>query len=241
MAKLAGSVWVVSTQLHFVDGGGVERYFVGINSGATVPSTAVVGSVWVDATRIYYLDETRVARYIPASYIAPQGVTAAWGSIWVNNLGDQRYSLRFITNDANHTEYAAHTDDASGHGDIPASHIDYTGTLPHTDTHEDSAHGDTYGDVAHADTHSDLPEIIEHEDKEYGGGGYFDHADHYDAIQTHSDSYSDSHTDTYTDVYHVDTHGDVPAHTDSAVHGDETVVHEDAASTHADQPVYVGP
>jgi hypothetical protein len=241
MAKQAGCVWVSGTRLHFIDSTNVERYFVGINSGATVPSGAVVGSVWIDAARIYYLDETRVARYIPAAFMVAQGATAGWGSIWVTTAGDQRYSLRFITNDTNHTEYAAHSDATGTHGDIPASHTDYTGTTVHTDTHEDSAHGDIHSDVAHADTHGDLPEIYEHEDKEYGGGGYFDHADHTDVIQTHTDTYSDSHSDAYTDVYHIDTHGDVPAHTDSAVHGDETVVHEDVASTHADQPVYVGP
>jgi hypothetical protein len=187
MAKVAGSLWVDGTQLHYVDKSGNEWYFVG-TAGST-PAGAIVGSIWVDSasSTIHYIDSVGVDRAVAVEAGANRaGAGALPGSIWVDTVAAVNKSLHAINNIQ--IEQTAHTDI---HNDIAASH---------TDTHGDAA--PTHGDVA--------PGHLDHTDSPSSHGDVAHHDYHYDG---HSDGYG-GYDNTYWQVA-KNAHGDV--HDDAAL------------------------
>ncbi len=193
MAKTAGSIWVDTQTLHYIDQFGQEWYFTG--TAGSSPSGAVVGSIWVSGNVLHYISSTGVDRSVPASSIATRAGSVS-GSMWVETSAANNFCLAYINNST--TEYRAHDD---------VAHVD---DAPHTDIHgdgHDDGHSDIHFDVAHDD-------IIEYyQDFPLPPSGHIDQFHPHEDV-AHDDFYSDTHTDLHDDS-HTDTtgHSDAP-HTD---------------------------
>src|SRR3954463_4495656 len=154
MAKIAGSVWVDGSTLHYVDKNNAEWFFTGtvVASPAGAP---VVGSIWVSGSFVNYIDSLNRVRQLPVVLVTSRvGVGAVSGSIWVDTAANTNFSLHFI--DASQNEQAAHGD--GGHTDV--THGDVLAS--HTDAHSDTTV--THTDVAHQDVAASHTDVAAHSD-----------------------------------------------------------------------------
>lgn len=250
MAKTPGSLWVESTELHYVDASGNERYIQGDYGGSTAGQP---GSLWVSNadTYLYYSGANGLKYRVPLQNVHSDA--AAQKGIWIEGaylfhaVGGAKYW--------EHGDYT-HSDGASGHTDVPHSdgHSDGAHGDSHGDGHTDSGHGDSHTDASHGDAteshsdgHSDSttvgPPGPYHQDGTYKWWG--DPPAY--APGTHTDVHYDS--TNYTDTTgHNDTHFDSAVHTDGshgdshsdAAHGDghNDVAHQDGShgDSHLDSP-----
>lgn len=56
MPKMAGSIWVETTQLHYINASADEYYYAG-TLVSTPGGTPVAGSVWVENNQVHYITE----------------------------------------------------------------------------------------------------------------------------------------------------------------------------------------
>lgn len=145
MAKLAGSLWVSTTKLHYIDKDGNEWYFTGESLGACA---GLPGSPWLDGAYVHYVDSTGVHRRVPGSTISVQP-SAVLGSMWVENTGATNYALRAVSGiESAKTVYAFHSD---------VTHSDVSAVSWHTDTaHSDVSHSNSYGDATESGSHVNI-------------------------------------------------------------------------------------
>ena len=230
MVKVAGSMWVDGSTLHYIDPLGSEWYFTG--TAGTTPGGAIVGSIWVDSGNgtIHYIDASGVDRAVAVeSGSSRSGVGAVRGSLWVDTVDSANNAVHTIDNlqveriahtditvsiPASHTD--THGDAAAVHSDVAASHSD-----GHSDTHDDSVGAGGHGDQAHHDYHVDG-----HYDDFHFFGPPFDWL-HYDwnPYSDHEDwPHGDQTTTGHGDVAHTDHddavgggYGRQPGHYDGGV------------------------
>lgn len=181
MPKAPGSIWIESTELHFVDQAG-EEY---LHDGEFVSNqpTAKPGSIWVEGDYVCYIDATSNKRRIPNILATSSPAGMKQGSLWAEISRLHWYSQnnqdRLGHNDVVHID--THND--VGHSD--ATHVD----VPFVDTHGDS-HGDaTHTDTPHSDSHTDT-----HGDS-HGDLSFQDHTDSIPFSDSHTDTHGDSHSD----------------------------------------------
>ena len=67
MAKVAGSLWVESSDLHFVAEDGSEWRYVG--ESTIFGSSALIGSLWIEGDYLYYVDVAQTERRVPNVFI----------------------------------------------------------------------------------------------------------------------------------------------------------------------------
>jgi hypothetical protein len=262
MAKVAGSIWVEGSDIHYIDQFGREWYCpaYGIKGSSAQP-----GSIWVDPNDhyLYYTDVNGTVCYTQTPWgdaLAP--ANAVVGSIWVGSDNQLHWIAPY---DANYKHNVRAHNDTAAHSDHTDTHTDAHQDAIHSDiAHNDRAHTDTHGDTPHNDWHTDQPHQDSHTDTHSDQAGY-NFGDHIDCnIQAGTaNGHYTSHTDcwswpypsspdpnpsgsTHTDGYHADTHGDypnnwyggVPPHDDYGTHYDIAHVDTHGDVAHVDQAAY---